>query len=107
MSDKKIPEGWVECEAWEATKVLLAGGDHRTVVADGRGRRSVRIDTRFSVPVHLWPLLGIIPIRKAPPPEPIEFVVGTVRQVCEEEHFQFVCVPIRVKPGMRFREVQD
>jgi len=108
MSDKKIPEGWEECNPSECTQVWISLAEsmlpaNRNLDHD----MAVRVNGEW-ISEQSWPILGIIPIRKAPPPEPIEFV-AEVEEHVRASGFGYLLmkVPQGVKPGMRFREVVE
>lgn len=120
MNEVTLPDGWEPCNPSECTAIWSVVG--RQMFNSLRGESSD--DSVVAVGIygqwiceHVWPILGIIPIRKAPPPEPIEFVLGEpliTNHECEDSYditseytrtsFE---LPKSVRPGMRFREVRD
>lgn len=76
MTDKDIPEGWEPCNPSECTQVwVMLAGDKSPAVKNLDHDMVVRINGEW-ISERSWPILGIIPICKAPPPEPIELVVN-------------------------------
>lgn len=118
MNDKKIPKGWEECAPSECTQVWISLAEVTLPAARNLDHdMAVRVNGEWISDLS-WPILGIIPIRKVPPPEPIEFVVGdihveceyVVRRECGDECVPkqyMTMVPEGVKKGMRFRQVVE
>lgn len=117
MNEAKIPEGWEPCNPSECTQVwVMLAGDKLPAVKTLNHDMSVSINGEW-ISEQNWPILGIIPIRKAPPPEPIEFVLGEPLITKHESDDSYGItseytrtsfeLPKSVKPGMRFREVVE
>lgn len=111
MNEVKIPEGWEECYLTSATAALAPDG---TILHLDPNKNTIEVEGSFgTIASPSWKMFGIIPIRKAPPPAPIEFVVeevmsfdsGTPAGVRYSR--PAIIVPKGVKPGMRFREVVE
>ena len=104
MNEAKIPEGWEPCNPSECAQVwVMLAGDKLPAVKNLDHDMAVRINGEW-ISEKNWPILGIIPIRKATPPKPIEFVVG-------DDMLEFLkwvdTLPAGVKPGMKFRQVVE
>lgn len=117
MNEVNIPEGWEPCNPSECTQVwVMLAADMLPAFKNLDHDMSVRIKGEW-ISEQNWPILGIIPIRKAPPPGPIEFVVGEIEFLTThytENHghesprgYDVIRKPEGVKPGMRFREVVE
>lgn len=117
VNKQQVPEGWEPCNPSECTHVwVMLYADMLPAVKNLDRDMSVRINGEW-ISEQNWPILGIIPIRKVPPPDPIEFVLGEpliTKHECEDSYgitseytrtsFE---LPKSVRPGMRFREVLD
>lgn len=105
MSDKKIPDGWEECDASVATHVFRPVDGTHLKARPATGALDAMVTGAFGeIRSFAWGVFGLTPIRKAPPPEPIEFVVADTTRYFGT---RLVIVPDGVKPGMKFRQVVE
>lgn len=111
-----IPVGWEQCSYNDVEAVLVNGRVYDDTTMLRNGYLAVVI-MGTPIPSNAWSTLGMVPVRRTPPPKPVEFVAGepflhATHFVDNHGHesprgFYVMQVPEGVKKGMKFREVQE
>lgn len=102
MKEVKIPEGWELCNPSECTHAFATQCETIFPVAE---REHISGASFGPITKTAWSYFGIIPVRKIPPPAPIEFVIPEI--ITPFISGCYMRVPESVKPGMKFRQVVE